>query len=85
VQDAQVCPLDRDYEIYAQWKLDVGRGCRDAINVISEGKVDGFDPGDFVGQPLPEVVGVLLPVNIGSFHVWIIYPRDADDVTLPET
>ncbi len=85
VQDAVVCPLDDDYETYDQWKLDVGRGCRDPINVISEGRVDGFDPGDYVGEPIPEVVGVLLPVNIGSFHVWIIYPRDAGDLTLPES
>jgi hypothetical protein len=85
VEDAVLCPLDQEYETYNQWKLDVGRGCRDAINVISEGRVDDFDPADYVGETIPRVVGVLLPVNIGTFHVWIIYPRDADDLTLPAT
>ena len=85
VQDAVICPLDDEYEIYTQWKLDVGRGCGDPINVISEGRVEGFDPADYVGERIPEVVGVLRPVNIGTFHVWIIYPRFTADVTLPAT
>jgi hypothetical protein len=85
VDEGVLCPLDQEYEIYNQWKLDIGRGCRDAINVITEGRVEDFDPADYVGQTIPRVVGVLLPVNIGSFHVWIIYPRDADDLTLPAT
>jgi hypothetical protein len=28
-------------------------------------------------------VGVLRPVNIGSFNVWIIFPRSASDIDLP--
>ena len=43
-------------------------------------------PGDtitgIVGRTLPRVVGVLRPVNIGSFNVWIIYPRSTADLTL---
>jgi hypothetical protein len=27
-------------------------------------------------------VGTLRPVNIGSFNVWIVYPRSAADLTL---
>jgi hypothetical protein len=29
------------------------------------------------------VVGVLRPVVVGSFHVWIIFPRSPADLTLP--
>jgi len=28
------------------------------------------------------VIGVLRPVNIGTFNVWIIYPRSAADLVL---
>ena len=38
-------------------------------------------PG-FPGMTVTRVVGVLRPVNIGSFNVWIIYPRDSADLTL---
>lgn len=82
VEAGIVCELDDDYATYKQWKLDIGRGCGSPINVITAGVVD-FDPAAFVGQTIPRVVGTLRPVNIGSFNVWIIYPRSTDDVVLP--
>jgi hypothetical protein len=83
IDGATVCELDDDYETYSQWKLDLGNGCGDAVNVITTGQVNDFDPAAYVGQTLPRVVGTLRPVNIGSFDVWIIYPRTAEDLTLP--
>ena len=53
------------------------------VNVITTGQVNDFSPAEYVGQTLPRVVGTLRPVNIGSFDVWIIYPRTAEDLTLP--
>jgi len=32
---------------------------------------------------MPRVVGTLRPVNVGSFNVWILYPRSMDDIELP--
>ena len=76
-----VCPLDSDYTMYKQWKLDIGRGCSSPINVITAG-LSEFDPQTRVGMPVAKVVGILRPVNIGTFNVWIMYPRDAGDLTL---
>ncbi|MEZ4400434.1 MAG: hypothetical protein R3B06_10470 [Kofleriaceae bacterium] len=76
-----VCPLDADYATYKQWKVDIGRGCGQAVNVITAGVAD-VDPATLVGTVVPSVVGVLRPVNIGSFNVFIIYPRTGADVTL---
>ena len=52
------------------------------INVITAG--DGLHDRsrDARRQTLPRVVGVAAPVNIGTFNVWIIYPRGDSDVTL---
>jgi hypothetical protein len=85
VESGTLCPLDEDYQTYKQWKLDVGRGCGSPINVITAGVVDidDFDPAQHVDQVIPRVVGTLRPVNIGTFNVWIMYPRDAADVTAP--
>jgi hypothetical protein len=83
VEGGVVCPLDDAWTTYGQWKLDVGRSCDNAFNIITTGTVAGFDPAVYLGEVVPRVVGTLRPVNIGSFHVWIIYPRDADDLTLP--
>jgi hypothetical protein len=82
VEGATLCELDAEYDTYKQWKLDVGRGCGQAINVITAGVVD-FDPANYVGMQLPRVVGTMRPVNIGSFNVWIMYPRNSADLTLP--
>jgi hypothetical protein len=83
VVDGVLCPLDEDYDDYKQWKLDIGRGCGDPINVITAGVAE-LDPADYVGQTIPRVVGTLRPVNIDRFHVWIIYPRGDGDLTLPD-
>ena len=79
VEGGTVCPLDADYTTYKQWKLDVGRGCGAPINVITAGVAD-FDPATKVGMALTRVIGSLRPVNIGSFNVWIMYPRFSADV-----
>ncbi len=82
VLGGKVCPVDADYATYKQWKLDIGRGCSgDVINVVTAGVLD-FDPAANAGRVLPKVVGALRPVNIGSFNVWIIYPRFAQDIQL---
>ena len=78
-----LCPLDNDYVTYKQWKLDVGLGCDSPVNVITSGVITTFDPALYVGQQIPRVVGSLRPVNIGTFNVWILYPRSAADLTLP--
>ncbi|HEY5951323.1 MAG TPA: hypothetical protein VIV40_37780 [Kofleriaceae bacterium] len=86
VAGAKVCDLDKDYTSYKQWKLDpagVGGNCigKNVINVISNGVIP-TDPMTLVGKTLPKVTGVLRPVNIGSFNVWIIYPRSSADLVL---
>ncbi|HVK73069.1 MAG TPA: hypothetical protein VM734_07095 [Kofleriaceae bacterium] len=82
VDGATVCPLDDDYATYKQWKLDLGNGCRNAVNVITAGVVADFDPGAHVGRTLPRVVGVLRPLSIENFNVWILYPRAGSDLSL---
>lgn len=89
IRDGVVCPLDADYATYKQWKLDPagvgGDNCQggNLINVITAGVVTSVDPAAIVGKKLPKVVGILRPVSIGSFNVWIIYPRAASDLVLP--
>jgi len=85
VDGIEICPLDDDYDTYAQWKLKLGGSCDDGdvINVITRGQVNDFDPTGYVGMEMPRVVGTLRPVNIGSFNVWILYPRSMDDIELP--
>jgi hypothetical protein len=87
IDNVAVCALDSDYTTYKQWKLDptgVGDAAACAsdnlLNVISAGTLD-LDPGTLVGKTLSKVVGVLRPVNIGGFNVWIIYPRSMADIT----
>lgn len=83
IADATVCPLDDAYTDFKQWKLDLGSGCDDnSISVITSGTVTDFDPAAHVGDVLPSVVGTLRPVNIGTFNVWILFPRDGADLTL---
>lgn len=85
VDGVEICPLDEDYDTYAQWKLKLGGTCEDGdvVNVITRGQVNDFDPTGYVGMVMPRVVGTLRPVNIGSFNVWILYPRSMDDIELP--
>jgi hypothetical protein len=81
VMGGKVCPVDADYTKFKQWKLDVGNGCSgDVINVVTAGVVN-FDPTTKVGTTLTKVVGALRPINIGTFNVWIIYPRSNQDIT----
>jgi len=87
VDNTVVCALDSDYTTYKQWKLDPsGAGtptaCAGAniINVITAGTLD-LDPGTLVGKTVTKIVGILRPVNIGSFNVWLIYPRTMADIT----
>jgi len=85
IDNGVVCDLDDDFDTFKQWKLDpngVGGDCSsndNVINVITTG-ITAIDPPALVGKTLPRVVGVLRPVNIGSFNVWIIFPRSDDDV-----
>jgi len=88
IDNAAVCMLDKDYATFNQWKLDpsgVGGDCssnNNVINVVTAGVIAALDPATLVGKTLPRVVGVLRPVEFGSFNVWIIYPRSAADLTL---
>lgn len=84
-----VCPTDEVYDTYKQWKIDPtgegGANCdgREVLNVITAGTSFTTDPRTLVGKVLPRVVGIVRPVSIGSFNVWIIYPRGESDITLP--
>ena len=88
IDGGKVCPLDADYTTFKQWKIDPA-GVADAaacsgknlINVISTAAPE-IDPATLVGKTVPRLVGNLRPINIGSFNVWIIYPRSAADFTL---
>ena len=88
VLNAKVCDLDSDYATFKQWKLDpfgVGGNCKGnkkVLNLITAGTVSDIDPTMLVGRTLPSVTGVLRPVSIGTFNVWIIYPRSAADLVL---
>jgi hypothetical protein len=88
VLNAKVCDLDQDYDTYKQWKLDpsgTGGNCmgnRNVLNVITNGVVPSETIVAVAGKTVPRVIGVLRPVNIGSFNVWIIYPRSVADLTL---
>ncbi len=81
VLSGTVCPLDDDYTEFKQWKLDAGRGCGSPVNVITAGVIE-FDPALHVGSQLPKVVGVLRPVNLTSFNVFILFPRNSADLVL---
>ena len=61
---------------------------KNIINVVSSGVITDFDPttdGDqgpevLVGKKLTKLIGVLRPVEIGSFNVWLVFPRSIADV-----
>ncbi len=82
IDSGTLCPLDSDYTTYQQWKLDIGAGCGSSINIITAGVIN-FDPTSYVGKVIPKVVGTMRPINIGSFNVWIMYPRFDQDLVLP--
>jgi hypothetical protein len=85
VDHALVCPLDTNYTQFNQWKLDPtgvgGINCtsQNVINVISAGVIQ-TDPATLVGTTITKITGNLRSVNIANFHVWIIYPRNANDL-----
>ena len=88
IDGGKVCPLDADYTTFKQWKIDpagvadsAACGGKNLINVISTAAPE-IDPATLVGKTVPRLVGNLRPINIGSFNVWIIYPRSAADFTL---
>ncbi|HEX4449528.1 MAG TPA: hypothetical protein VH143_01605 [Kofleriaceae bacterium] len=89
IDNPVVCALDSAYTTYKEWKIDPS-GAGDAatcagdnvIDVVSAGAVE-LDPGTLVGQTLPKIIGNLRPINIGSYNVWIIYPRSMADITTP--
>lgn len=89
IDSGKVCNLDDDYATFKQWKIDplgVGGDCSrkdNVINVITAGAIAALDPAALVGKTLPRVVGILRPVELGSFNVWIIFPRSSADLTLP--
>jgi len=90
IDGGKVCNLDSDYVTFKQWKLDptgTGGDCsgnRNVLNVITTGVISDLDPATLVGKTLPRVVGILRPVEIGTFNVWIIFPRSHADLTLPQ-
>ncbi len=89
ILNAKVCPTDDDYDTYKQWKIDpsgvgtpaVCNGSK-VISVITQGTDFTTDPRTLVGKVIPRMVGIVRPVSIGSFNVWIIFPRGTSDVTL---
>jgi hypothetical protein len=88
VDNAVVCMLDDDYATFKQWKIDpagVGGDCsnnRNVLNVITAGVVADVDPAALVGKKLSRLIGVLRPVELPTFNVWILFPRSAADLTL---
>jgi hypothetical protein len=84
IDNAVVCPLDAAYDQYKEWKLDLtgtGTNCtNNVIDVVSSGI---FDPSPYVGMKIPKIIGNERSINIGTFHVFIIYPRSMSDFTLP--
>lgn len=92
INNGKVCKvddIDNAYETFKQWKLDpagVGGDCGrndNVISLITAGVISDLDPHTLEGKTLPRVVGVLRPVQLNSFNVWIAYPRSAEDLTLP--
>jgi hypothetical protein len=85
IDNATVCNLDADYMQYKQWKLDLsgtGGNCTGSlINVVSQGIP--IDPATLVGKKIAKVVGIERSINIGTKHIWIIYPRGLSDITVP--
>ena len=86
-RNVKVCPPDDDYTTYKQWKIDPAGAAgtcagNNLINLITQGTDFTTDPTTLAGQVLPRVVGILRPVNIGSFNVWIVYPRGSSDISL---
>jgi hypothetical protein len=88
IRGGKVCDVasDPNYATYKQWKLDpagaAGTCGSNTIALITSGTDFTTDPTTLSGRILPRVVGILRPVNIGSFNVWIVYPRGSSDIDL---
>ena len=96
IRNAKVCPIDDDPEgVYArfkQWTIDPNPGgmCDQSssaargklINLITAGTDFTTDPHTLVGQTIDKIVGIVRPVNLQGFNVWIVYPRGKDDIVL---
>lgn len=89
ILNGKVCPLDADYTKFMQWKLDPSGvadsatcASKNLINLITTGAIQ-TDPATLVGKTIPRVVGIVKPVSVGTFNVWIVYPRGPSDFTLP--
>jgi hypothetical protein len=83
----KVCDIDTDYTGFKQWKVDpsgVGGNCagsKRVLNVITAGTLD-IDPTTLVGKNVTKIVGVLRPIMLSGFDVWIIYPRSMADLSI---
>ena len=88
IRGGKVCDVSNDpnYVTYKQWKLDpagaAGTCGNNTISLITAGSDFTTDPATLKDRILPRVVGIVRPVNIGSFNVWIVYPRGSSDIDL---
>lgn len=88
IRGAKVCDAanDPNYTTYKQWKIDPagasGTCGSNTLSLITAGTDFNTDPVTLKDRILPRVVGILRPVNIGSFNVWIVYPRGSSDIDL---
>jgi hypothetical protein len=82
VDNVFVCELDDSYERFQQWKIDPAGGANcgsgRVLSVFTAGSSFTTDPATLVGTTLSNVTGILRP----AFKNWILYPRDAADITL---
>lgn len=84
VDNAAVCNLDSAWTQYKEWHLDLsGNGGNCSGNLVDVVSAGIFDPTPYVGMKLPKIIGNERSINIGTFHVYIIYPRSMSDITLP--
>jgi hypothetical protein len=85
---------DGTYTSFKQWAVDPdytkpnNERCRTAtsadraklISLITAGTDFTTDPHTLVGKELPKVIGIVRPVNLPGFDVWIVYPRGKEDI-----
>jgi hypothetical protein len=84
IDNAAICNLDMSYDQYKEWKLDLsGNGGNCTGNLVDVVSAGIFDPAPYVGKKIPKIIGNERSINIGTFHVFIIYPRSMSDITLP--
>jgi hypothetical protein len=95
ITGATVCPVDDGpdgvYTSFKQWTIDPDAAgmCRAGssadraklINLITSGTDFTTDPHTLVGKKV-DITGIVRPVSIGTFNVWIVYPRGKDDLTI---